>query len=316
MASYAQQNLVPNGDFEEYDTCQTGLGQLYHARYWTNPIFPISASSPDYYNACNPYPLFSVPANAGGYEFARSGMGYTAICIAAKGGFITNLSGNFREYLQVELLDTLIEGSEYCFKFYVSACDSMNFVSNNIGTYFSINETHDSCSVDGCNLLFVPQFENSITNSLDSRNGWTEITGTFIALGGERYLIIGNFRDSTNTNMTITNWTTDISKAFAVYYVDDVSLKKCDTVSHAIENNSSLFFRVFPNPSFGNYFIESKIHNIENINIFDVVGNVIYAVNELKKNQVEINLSAFPNGIYILIINTKESFHHIKLIKN
>jgi hypothetical protein len=186
----AQQNLVPNPSFEEYTTCPNNGGQLEYALYWTNPLI---GTTPDYLNSCGAA-TYSVPSNALGYEPAHSGVAYTAIVTARYSPFSPE-GNNYREYLQVELLDTLKSGIDYCFRFYVSACDSAHYVTNNIGIYFSSIEVHDTCY---CNLNYIPQFENDSTNNI-SKIGWTEISGTYKAVGGEKYIIIGNFRDTSNT---------------------------------------------------------------------------------------------------------------------
>ena len=310
------QNLVPNGDFEQYDTCQTSSGQLYRARYWMNPISPIASSSPDYFNACNVYPFFSVPSNVSGYEIAHSGVAYSAICTGAKSGFIGNANANFREYLEVGLLDSLVAGTNYCFQFYVSACDSMNYVSNNIGIFFSPVVIHDFCPMGGCNLNHTPQVENPLANNLNAHLGWTKISGGYIALGGEKYIVIGNYRDSLNTNMVYTGWSSDMHNSFAVYYVDDVSLVKCDTLSSIVGNKSDFSLKVYPNPSGGVYYIELKDDIVANINIFDALGNLVYQKTGFRNKDSPINISSSADGIYLLKISADISFYQIKLIKN
>jgi hypothetical protein len=74
--SYSQ-NLVPNGDFEQYSGCPTGYSQIDSALYWT---VPTSVNSTDYYNACAISLSVSVPLNGAGFQETHSGSGY--------GGFI------------------------------------------------------------------------------------------------------------------------------------------------------------------------------------------------------------------------------------
>jgi hypothetical protein len=51
MRDSSAQNLVPNGSFEQYDTCPTNVNgtSLQYANSWVNP----NAGTPDYYNACD-----------------------------------------------------------------------------------------------------------------------------------------------------------------------------------------------------------------------------------------------------------------------
>jgi gliding motility-associated-like protein len=69
---------------------------------------------------------------------------------------------------------------------------------------------------------FVPQIESEPGVYLTDSAGWTEITGQFVAQGGERFITIGWFRDTSTTDyiQLDTIWP-DVG---AYYYVDGVSL--------------------------------------------------------------------------------------------
>jgi hypothetical protein len=110
------QNLVPNGDFEYYSSCPTDDGQIFKAIPWFQPYTGggTNSSSTDYFNMCaNSNSFVSVPLNFIGHQFAHSGFGYTGIEVYS-GGF------DAREYLEVELFDTLIPNATYCLNIYVS----------------------------------------------------------------------------------------------------------------------------------------------------------------------------------------------------
>jgi len=278
----AAQNLIPNGDFEQYSTCQTSVSQLGRALYWTNPMI---SSTPDYFNACNSNTLCSVPINLWGYEPARSGVAYAAIGTAVIGSDNPMIPNSYREYAQMELLDMLIADTEYCIQFHVSACDSFNYVSNNIGVYFSKVEINDTCYK--CTLPYIPQFENQLAN-LSSRNGWTEVSGTYTAAGGERYIVIGNFKDSIATVATYTGWVTGPSKFYSGYYLDDVSLTICDTIIGIKENQDNSFLKLHPNPSSGLFTLESKNSIINGFQVFDALGNLVYENAAIDNNETVI----------------------------
>src|ERR1700704_5421680 len=46
------QNLVPNGDFEQYSGCPNFAGQMDSCLFWINPAPYPPAGSPDYFNQC------------------------------------------------------------------------------------------------------------------------------------------------------------------------------------------------------------------------------------------------------------------------
>src|SRR5216683_763724 len=100
----AQINLVPNYSFEVYDTCPNTYSQIYYAIPWFSSL-PCQCGSSDYYNACAGGPLVSVPSNGGGYQNARTGVGYAGIEF---GGGGSCWCGNLREYIEVKLDSQLV----------------------------------------------------------------------------------------------------------------------------------------------------------------------------------------------------------------
>lgn len=297
------QNLVPNPSFELYDTCPNSLGQLRYASYWTNPLY---GSTPDFFNACNTTnQIASIPINIRGNEFARTGLGYSFIVTASQ------MPRNFREYIQAPLSDSLVAGINYCIRFYASAADTFNYVSNNIGVYFSPIEIHDTIYTNPFNLPYVPQFENPSTNNLNSRVGWTEISGTYNAVGGEKYLIIGNFRDSNNTITTYTGWG---NQAYAGYYIDDVLVTPCDSLSAIQEFKTEPPIHLFPSISNQLISIEAK-ERMSAVSIVSIEG--IQILNETTDRQhFEIDVSQFQKGIYIVQVKTINKTYNLKFIKN
>lgn len=111
----AQNNYVPNGDFEIIDTCPNVNIQpyrsIYYAKPWFQPYLPDNSS--DLFNLCDTASnALGVPNNYFGSQAAESGVGYSGINIGSGGP-------NVREYLEVELLYTMQQGREYCISLYV-----------------------------------------------------------------------------------------------------------------------------------------------------------------------------------------------------
>ncbi len=209
------QNLVPNGDFEEYKGCPTGGAQLDSCTFWFNP----SNASPDYYNHCSLNPLTSVPYNNFGIQKPHSGNGYA--------GLITYWHPevpNYHEFIEVPLKTLLEPNVCYHVSFYVNLSNSSKKSSTNIGVYFSDSIIKDvNCY---CPLPFTPQFSNQSVNLPDTLN-WTLIEGDFIANGGEQYMIIGNFLNDAATITTYVNSSGWLSQVYL--YIDDVSVYACNT---------------------------------------------------------------------------------------
>jgi hypothetical protein len=288
---YSQQNLVPNPSFEAYTLCPTidNASDISYCLNWTNPTI----YSPDYFNGCDTTAesWYSVPENGFGFQSAHTGSAYS--------GIITMIEINGREYIQAELIDTLISNRKYCVSFYVSASDSAPYTSNDIGVYFSEDP------VSSNNTFFLPLdpqvFNNSTVTKLDNRASWTEVSGEFIAQGREKYITIGNFKDDASTDTT---YYVDGSNAlsFSYHFIDDVSVIYCDTANAINDYDIRNRIKVFPNPSKGIFNINFESITVQKITVLNAVGQTIFAETNILNQPYTLNLSQFENGIYFLKI--------------
>jgi len=79
-------------------------------------------------------------------------------------------------------------------------------------------------------LAYTPQVEQTGT-PLDDTTNWVLFQQQYVATGGEEFIIIGNFRDPSNTTLGNTNISCNVLSTpspggcFAYYYIDDVSVK-------------------------------------------------------------------------------------------
>lgn len=95
------QNLVPNYSFENYTSCPTATAQFNLATPWDMPANTGGATT-DFYNECNTTGTADVPLNVGGYQSAKTGIGYAGLYTYGAG---------VREYMQVQLSSSLIAGA-------------------------------------------------------------------------------------------------------------------------------------------------------------------------------------------------------------
>lgn len=284
------QNLVINGDFENFTTCPSvsgfGIGQ---APPWQSAV----ARSPVYFNTCSSLPIFDIPVNSDsslGYQWPRSGNGYA--------GF--NLYGinttYLRAYAQIEFTDTLINGHTYCLSFYVNLCNISYYGIDAIGATFS--DTAITCTAFNCLINAPTQIKNPPGNIILDTLGWTKIEGCYTANGGEKFLTIGNFNTDSATQKAINRPSYPWS---SFYYLDDVSLYKDTTLSinqHPINNK----LLITPNPA--NKFIEISNFSSDapiNYSIYNATGNAIEFLQTLKPSY-KIEVSELPTGIYFLKI--------------
>jgi hypothetical protein len=295
----AQVNLVPNPSFEDTINCPTGISQLYNCAQWLNPNF----AGPDYFNSCANYSTFvSVPENSFGYQTPVSGNAYVGLLLYQR-----STSGgpyDYREYIQVQLLDTLKSGKSYCVSFHVNHSSMGDIAIDNIGMYLSNTAVNNSSPTV---LMYTPQVVSPPGFFIQDTMSWYKVEGIYVATGGEKYITIGNFNDEFNTDTIHT-----ASFTYAGYYfIDDVSVIDCnDTANEVLEIKSKLSFNVFPNPNNGNMTLDYALAANEKgkMIICDVTGKIIsqYELNNTS-NKLVISNEQLNNGVYFyyIILNNK-----------
>lgn len=211
LRAYSQ-NLVPNPSFEIYTNCPTASSQIDYATPWIG-----TNNSTDYYNSCAPSNFYNVPYQSTySYQLAKTGNSFAGIW--AMNGFT-----NYREYLQVQLLDTLISGSCYKVSFYVNLHNYMRWGINNLAAHFSST----GFITTGSPAFLNPNIYKFCNPLITDTANWVEIAGIYYSNGGEDYLSIGNFKDDNNTDTVMSN-----SSGFGggYYYIDDVSIIPIDSI--------------------------------------------------------------------------------------
>ena len=223
VAVCTAQNLVPNPSFEIYSSCPTGASQIFLAPPWTQP----TTGTCDYFNACATVAsTVSVPDNLLGHQYARTGNGYSGF-FARAGGYV--------EYVQVPLTESLQAGEKYCVSFYISLSDTCAYSIYSVEMY--ISNTPPSAT-NYFPLPFTPQIQNP-TGGFFNYNNWTEVSGTYTALGGEKYITIGNFDSNYYPDTLLLNSDTlHYNPQVSYLYLDDVSLALCDPLN---DSASTLF---------------------------------------------------------------------------
>ena len=305
----SQVNLVPNPSFEVFSYCDSVYLGLSDAPPWYNP----TGGSPDYFNQCSTPGYLSVPSNFAGFQYAKTGVAYAGICVYGSDPGYPSV----REYLQVELSDTLIATNHYCVSFYVSntriASTPYSVAITKMGLLFSNNAIISSTQSI---LPYTPQITSPANIFLSDSLGWTEISGTFIASGGEKYITIGNFNNDANTD-TI-EYNSSAQQHGAYYYIDDVSVVDC-TNQGVEELTTSSEISLFPNPATSTLTLEIKdnINNNQpsNIIITDVLGETVFKQSAPINNQSTINITQLSKGIYFLEVQTVKGITRKKFVK-
>jgi hypothetical protein len=293
VGSLSAQNLIQNGDFQ--DTIIGNFG-LLKAKYWDVP----TSSSPDlmHPNSIEPW---RVPQNLLGYQNAKSAEAYYGLIV------YDSSRTNAREYIRNELKSTLKKDSSYCLQFYLSLADSMNFaIKNNVGIYF-MNQKIDSPNVRHALLHYIPQIEFNEIDFFAEKNYWVKMNDSLIAKGGEKYLLIGNFKEDQFLDTMRMMGGNDIGHKGTYYYFDNFYLGHCDS----LPEDSAIGIRefdikkhkisIYPNPTKSNITINYPIQGNQAVyfELYDVLGKK-QMEQQLKAGKLhQLSLSQMRRGIYL-----------------
>ena len=216
--SVLAQNLVQNGNFEEYLVCPVNF-TAWQANYdfipsWSYP----TKGTPDYFNTCSKYEA-GVPKNFAGYANPNSGRGYVGIVLLGT-------QPDYREYIQTELAATLVPGKKYCVSFSYMLAAKSKYTINQLGLVFSSGKIKKEIQT---NIGLKPHVSFNTFNYLRSDFQWDTICAVYTATGEERFLVIGNFEISANTRAKdVLNEHPNFvgkKKEYCYVYIDDVVVR-------------------------------------------------------------------------------------------
>lgn len=232
LKAQAPDNMVYNPSFEEYSRCPQridALGVMTSVDAWWQP----TAGSSDYFNACGGREC-QVPRNKMGFQEARTGVAYCGIYCSQE---------HYREYLQTELRQPLQPGRRYRVSFWVSLAEKSPFAVATLGAFLTAERISDTTwdllvrrevtdyeEQEGAFSIatyYIPQVVRDVDSVVAESKDWIEVTGEFVAEGGERFLTIGNFASFNRSNVNRVESGNAILPG-AYYYIDDVSVVPVD----------------------------------------------------------------------------------------
>lgn len=180
--SGSAQELVINGSFEVHARCPVGP---VRDRLKVDGRVKGAQGHPDLYAACSEQ--FGVPVNWSGSQPAWDGDAYIGLALT------TDLPDecSTREYVQLPLQQPLENGRRYRVTFHVSAAEGSGYVTDRVGARFSTDDLSRKGLRGG--MREQPHVENGLDRFLNDTTGWTKVTGVYNAMGGERFIQIGNF---------------------------------------------------------------------------------------------------------------------------
>ena len=118
----------------------------------------------------------------------------------------------------------------YCAKYYVNNANVNAIGIDAFGIYFG-DSTLDTIKVITVPLSYLnPQINNQMGIISDTLN-WIPITGTFVATGNEKYIVLGNFKSQVNTGTMIISSTSTVLGTDVC--MDDVSVIEVNLPAYA-----------------------------------------------------------------------------------
>ena len=287
------QNLVINPSFEELIKCPDNssfmYGAIIDAENWFNP----NTATADLFSPCASHSTsLSAPDNGFGYQQARTGDNYAGIYVFQ--------SPEIRDYAQGTLSTPLLEGAEYCVKFYVSLAEIISRLSiRTLGVYFSSDKIQSDVYTRFevvPQIVLDPGLENLITD-------WIPMEGSFVAQGGERFITIGNFSPDALSDTIFVHEINDpsVTGRWSYFYLDDVSVELCSSppppapIPYSGEDSIN-FANTLTNESFViQFFSENKIKL--NGELYNSVGQLVKNFN-ISDSMTTIPVYDLATGIY------------------
>ncbi len=264
-ADTARVNLVFNGSFEEYRYCPRrvdAVGILINVDGWYQP----TRGSADYFNTCGSRDC-GVPVNKLGEQLPHDGEGYCGIYCS---------KNDYREYLQTRLRRRLRSGDSIQVSFYVSLSEQSTGAVATLGALFTEEDIYDTVrgillhkeceklSEDVSQVIattYEPQIVHPAELPLADTRNWQQVSGTFVAEGGEQYITIGNFFTAERSGFQEQDSLTQLLPG-SYYYIDDVFVEclNCEApIADDLNVDSTYLTQEQPAFSVGSSFVLKDI---------------------------------------------------------
>ncbi len=195
-------NLVPNPGFE---THKNKSNTITNAIPWKN------VGTVDYF-------MKPEKRDTSRFKGAHSGSCYAGL----------RFQSEYKEYMYVALTEPLERGQTYSFRMYVRLLGASTVTLKQLGVYFSQEVYSNKMEFTKEN-----QIDTSYSKGISGTFDWVPIKGNYVAKGGEKYIIIGNFNLMKQDMVRVNKWNLFEFKE-AYYYIDDISLKKKTTIIDSI----------------------------------------------------------------------------------
>jgi len=303
------QNLVPNPGFEETDSCTFGLG-LGDLHDWYSAYL-----TPDHLQSCQPYGTANgLPMNQFTYQQPFEGNSCAGIFT-----YDGSSGQEWREWLMVPLLDTLLAGETYYCSFLANAAyggTSMTpqnqLASDHLGVLFTTYDRHWTwgdpypAAINEAHILY-PQI-------LSDTVGWTFVSGSFVADSAYTYLMVGNFfsnalTDTLHYNPDVPGW-----GQYSYVLVDAVCVSSrpdgCES-SQGVGDLGGDGPIVYPNPASNVLVIGNSMGR--DVVVLNMLGQHVWS-GRVNTERYTVDVASWARGTYTLQMHDAQGVQVVRFV--
>lgn len=204
VAQKKGKNLVPNPSFEKHKNKSANI---------TNAIPWQNVGTVDYY-------LKADKKDTSRYRGAHTGTCYAGLRFQAV----------YKEYMYVALTEPLEKGRTYEFRMFVRLMGISTVTVKQLGVYFSDDAFKMNMTFDKEGIV-----DSTYKKGISGTFNWIQIQGNYIAHGGEKYIIIGNFTPKVKDDFVRQNKWDIFEFKEAYYFIDDISVRKIIISADSLE---------------------------------------------------------------------------------
>ncbi|WP_169312781.1 gliding motility-associated C-terminal domain-containing protein [Owenweeksia hongkongensis] len=238
------QNLVPNPNFGDVAVCDSIDGSRFLFHDWFDPPRPDTASGVGGYGFHDLCIDSTFKATRPGqniqqmyWPMPKADSGYISIfgldvwTFGSHPNFPNRVKWVGRSFGEVMLNQSLVKGDSLMVEFYTAAWRWSTEYVQNIGVHFS---TDTFRLYDYLLPGMKPHVE---ADSILRDTTWTKVSGTYVAMGGEKFLTVGNFTplDScTRWDNPLAYWTVSTEEQPVQYFIDAVTVIPWDDITFSV----------------------------------------------------------------------------------
>lgn len=213
-----QQNLVPNGSFEDTSGCPTNYSHLHFTSGWDK----YTDGTPDFFHTCGNGTVAGIPSNFRGSQHPANGKAYA--------GLFNISGGDYKEYL-ARPIPPLTPGSIYEVSMSVSLGENSSAGTNDLGVFFYDEGPTLVSTLQTLNR--TPQISYTGYSPIVEMSDWVRLKQVFRADSAYDNMVIGGFINRNSQNILRINTSQQPS---AYYYIDSVVIIELDSFAAYISD--------------------------------------------------------------------------------